>query len=384
MDFTFSEQSEMIRDTVRKFTEKEIKPIAAKMDKEKELDPALLKKMGQAGLFGLIVPEEYDGAGVDKASYCIAIEEISRGDASVSVTLSAHQSLACLPIIMDGTDEQKEKYLPPMASGEKIGAFALTEPGAGSDAAALKTSAERKDDIFIINGTKLWCSNGGIADVIIIFAVTDAEKGAHGGITAFIVEKNFPGFKVGKIEDKMGIRASNTAELIFENMEVPAENMLGIYGAGFLTAMKTLDVGRLGLGAGCVGASKEMLDMSTKHAGQRVQFGKPIAEHEAVQFMLADMAIDVYAMESIVYRTAGLADAGARFSRESAIVKAFCSEAGGRVVDMAMQIHAGMGYMADFPIERFYRDSRINRIFEGTNEIQRLVIFRDLFKKGGY
>ncbi|GMT42304.1 MAG: acyl-CoA dehydrogenase [bacterium] len=384
MDFKLTEQHEMIRDTVRKFTEREIKPVAAKMDREKELDPDLLKKMADEGLFGFIVPEEYGGAGLDKVGYCLAMEEIGRGDASVTVTLSAHQSLACVPIILDGSDEQKEKYLPLMAGGEKIGAFALTEPGAGSDAAALKTTAVRDGGNFIVNGTKLWCSNGGIAGVIIIFAVTDAEKGAHGGITAFIVESGFPGFKVGKIEDKMGIRASNTAELIFEDMKVPADNMLGIYGAGFITAMKTLDVGRLGLGAGCVGASKEMLEMSLRHASERVQFGKPIAEQGAVQFMLADMTMDVYAMESMVYRAASAADAGEKFSRESAIVKAFCSEAGDRVVDLAMQVHAGMGYMADYPVERFYRDSRINRIFEGTNEIQRLVIFRDLLKKGGY
>ncbi|MFQ5431143.1 MAG: acyl-CoA dehydrogenase family protein [Nitrospinota bacterium] len=384
MEFRFTEDHEMIRDMVRKFTDKEIKPIAERMDKEKKLDPDLLKKMAEAGLFGIIVPEEYDGAGADKIGYCIATEELSRGDASVAVTAGAHQSLCCTPIILDGSDEQKEKYLPPLARGEKIGAFGLTEPGAGSDAAALKTTAVREGDNFIINGSKIWITNGGIADVIVIFAVTDAEKGAHGGITAFIIEKDFPGFKLGKKEDKMGIRASDTTELIFENMVVPPENMLGYYGAGFITAMKTLDVGRLSLGAGCLGAAKEMQAVALKHASERVQFGKPIAEQQAVQFMLADMAIDIFAMESIIYRGAYMADAGEKFSRQSAIVKTFCSEAGDRVVDKAMQILAGMGFMTEFPVERFYRDSRINRIFEGTNEIQRWLIYRNLMKAAGY
>jgi alkylation response protein AidB-like acyl-CoA dehydrogenase len=374
----------MIRDMVRKFTEKEIKPIAERMDKEKKLDPELLKKMAEAGLFGMIVPEEYDGAGADKVGYCILTEELSRGDGSVAVTVGAHQSLCCTPIILDGTDEQKEKYLPPLARGEKIGAFGLTEPGAGSDAAALKTTAVREGDNFVINGSKIWITNGGIADVIVIFALTDPEKGAHGGITAFIIEKDFPGFKLGKTEDKMGIRASDTTELIFENMVVPSENMLGYYGAGFITAMKTLDIGRLSLGAGCLGAAKEMLEVAMKHASERVQFGKPIAEQQAVQFMLADMAIDIFAMESMVYRGAAMADAGEKFSRQSAFVKTFCSEAGDRVVDNAMQIMAGMGFMTEFPVERFYRDSRINRIFEGTNEIQRGLIYRSIMKEAGY
>jgi alkylation response protein AidB-like acyl-CoA dehydrogenase len=384
MEFQFSEDHEMIRDMVRKFTEKEIKPIAERMDKEKKLDPELLKKMAEAGLFGMIVPEEYDGAGADKVGYCILTEELSRGDGSVAVTVGAHQSLCCTPIILDGTDEQKEKYLPPLARGEKIGAFGLTEPGAGSDAAALKTTAVREGDNFVINGSKIWITNGGIADVIVIFALTDPEKGAHGGITAFIIEKDFPGFKLGKTEDKMGIRASDTTELIFENMVVPSENMLGYYGAGFITAMKTLDIGRLSLGAGCLGAAKEMLEVAMKHASERVQFGKPIAEQQAVQFMLADMAIDIFAMESMVYRGAAMADAGEKFSRQSAFVKTFCSEAGGRVVDNAMQIMAGMGFMTEFPVERFYRDSRINRIFEGTNEIQRGLIYRSIMKEAGY
>ena len=384
MEFRFTEDHEMIRDMVRKFTDKEVKPIAERMDKEKKLDPALLKKMGEAGLFGLIVPEEYDGAGADKVGYCIATEELSRGDASVAVTAGAHQSLCCTPIILDGSDGQKEKYLPPLARGEKIGAFGLTEPGAGSDAAAIKTTAVRDGDNFVINGSKIWITNGGLADIFVIFAVTDAEKGAHGGITAFIVEKDFPGFKLGKTEDKMGIRASDTTELIFEDMVVPPENMLGYYGAGFITAMKTLDVGRLSLGAGCLGAAKEMQDVALKHANERIQFGKPIADKQAVQFMIADMAIDIFAMESIIYRGASMADAGQKFSQQSAMVKTFCSEASDRVVDNAMQVLGGMGYMTEFPVERFYRDSRINRIFEGTSEIQRGLIFRSLMKEAGY
>ncbi|UCE07241.1 MAG: acyl-CoA dehydrogenase family protein [bacterium] len=384
MDFSLSDELNMLREMVHKFTEQKIKPIAQQIDVEGEIPQDLINQMAELGFFGICFPEEYGGAGAGELGYCILSEEISRGSASVTVLIGAHASIGAMSIYLDGTEEQKKKYLVPMAQGKKIGAFALTEANAGSDAAAIETTAVKDGNQFVINGSKIYISNGSIADVIVVYAVTDKALGAHGGVTAFIVEPDYPGFKLGREEDKMGIRGTHTSELIFEDMRVPAENVLGQFGAGFLTAMKALDRGRLGLGAGCLGSAKEVLAMSTKHAKERVQFGKPIGENQAIQWMLADMATEIYAMESMVYRTAWMCDKGMRFSRESAIVKAFCSEKADQIIHRAIQIHGGIGYMKDFPLERIYRDSRINLIFEGTNEIQRMIIVRDVMKKGGY
>ncbi len=384
MDFSLSEELLMLREMAHKFTEQEIKPIAEKIDVEGDIPQSLIKQMAELGFFGICFPEEYGGVGAGELGYCMVSEEVSRGSASVTVLLGAHASIGAMSIYLDGTEEQRKKYLVPLALGEKIAAFALTEPNAGSDAAALETTAVKDGNEFVINGNKIYISNGSIAETIIVFAVTDKALGAHGGVTAFIVETDFPGFKVVRDEDKMGIRGSHTSELLFEDMRVPAENVLGSYGAGFLTAMKALDRGRLGLGAGCLGAAKEVLNMSAKHAKERKQFGKPIGDNQAIQWMLADMCSDIYAMESIVYRTAWMCDQGMRYSRESAIVKAFCSEKADQIIHKAIQIHGGIGYMKDFPLERMYRDSRINLIFEGTNEIQRWIIARDILKKGGY
>jgi len=384
MDFQFTEEQRMIREMVRKFTDRDVRPLAAKIDQEKEIPKELIAKGAENGLFGIAIPETYGGSGFGEIGYCIMMEELSHGCASFAITVAAHQSIGCMPILLDGTEEQKQTFLVPMAAGEKLGAFALTEPGAGSDAGSLKTTAVEDGEDFIINGSKIWITNGGIADIVILYAVTDPSKGAHGGITAFIVPTDTPGFSVGTIEDKMGIRGSNTAELIFEGMRIPRSQVLGKVGEGFKNAMRTLDYGRLGLGAAALGASKEMLTLSIRHAGERKQFGRPIADQQIIQFYLAEMAAKIYAMESMVYRTAAMADAGERFSRESATVKLLCTEWQGEIVDRALQIHAGMGYMTHMPIERFYRDARINRIFEGTNEIQHIVIARDLLKKGGY
>jgi butyryl-CoA dehydrogenase len=312
------------------------------------------------------------------------MEELSHGCASFAITIAAHQSIGCMPILLDGTEEQKQRFLVPMAQGEKLGAFALTESGAGSDASALRTTAMEDGDAFVINGSKIWITNGGIADVVILYAANDPVKGPRGGITAFIVPTDTPGFSVGTIEEKMGIRGSNTAELIFEEMRIPRSQALGKVGEGFRNAMATLDYGRLGLGAAAVGASKEMLRLSITHANERKQFGRPLADQQIIQFYLAEMAARIYAMESMVYRTAAMADRGERFSRESAMVKYLCTDWQDWIVDKAMQVHGGMGYMTHMPIERFYRDSRINRIFEGTNEIQHIVIARDVLKKGEY
>jgi alkylation response protein AidB-like acyl-CoA dehydrogenase len=384
MDFQFTEEQRMIREMVKKFTDKEVRPLAADIDTNKEVPRELIRKAAENGLMGIAIPEAFGGSGFGEVGYCIMMEELAHGCASFAITIAAHQSIGCMPILLDGSEAQKEEFLIPMAVGKKLGAFALTEPAAGSDAGGLRTTAVKDGEHFVINGSKIWITNGGIADTVILYAVTDPGKGARGGITAFIVPSDADGFSVGTIEEKMGIRGSNTAELIFDDMRIHRSHVLGNVGEGFNNAMKTLDYGRLGLGASAVGASKEMLALSVKHASERQQFGKPIADQQIIQFYLADMAAKIFAMESMVYRTADMADRDMKFSRESAIVKALCTEWQDWIVDKAMQIHGGMGYMTHMPIERFYRDSRINRIFEGTNEIQRIVIARDVLKKGHF
>lgn len=376
-EFKFTEEQNMLRDMVKDFTNNEIKPIASKIDQEGKIPDQLIKKMAEIGLLGISFPEEYGGSGFGEVGYCLMQEEIGRGCMSTATFIGAHQSIGSNAIYLGGTEEQKKKFLVPLAQGEKIAAFGLTEAQAGSDSFHLKTKADIDGDEWVINGEKLWITNGGIADIISLFART--EK----GISAFIVETNTPGFKAGPAEKKMGIRGSVTNALSLENVRIPKENLLGTDGRGFLLAMKTLDAGRLGLGAACLGVSKEMLELSTKFAKERVQFDHPIAQFQAIQFMLADMAVMIYNMESIVYRTAIDYDLRKDISRQSAIVKLYCSEALDRVVDFAVQIHGGMGYSQELSIERFYRDSRINRIFEGTNEIQKGIIAREIIKKSG-
>jgi alkylation response protein AidB-like acyl-CoA dehydrogenase len=384
VDFTFTEEQVMLRDLVRKFVDHEVRPLAESIDREKKVPPELIKKIGALGLMGLPIPEQYGGAGVGEMGYCIAVEEVSRGCSSTAITIGAHTSIGSMSICLDGSEELKQKYLPSLARGEKIAAYCLTEAGAGSDAAAIETTAKPEGDDWILSGTKLFITNGGIADVYVVFAANDRYLGPRGGITAFVVERSFAGVEIGPEEEKMGIRGSSTAEVHLEQVRVPGENVIGNVGNGFYTAMKVLDIGRLGLGAGAIGLSREVLDLSIAHAKQRVQFGQPIIERGMVQAMLAEMAADIYAMEGMVYRTAWMADQGMKFGCEAAIVKMFCSEALGRVADKGVQIHGGMGYMQELPLERAYRDARINRIFEGTNEIQRIVIARALAKKGSY
>ncbi len=384
IQFEFTEEQNMLREMVRKFTDKEVKPLAQQIDRQHKIPRELLTKAAELGLLGIPFPEKYGGSGFGEVGYCILLEELSHGCASTTVTIGAHTGLAAMSIYLGGTEDQKQRYVAPMARGEKLGAYALTEPGAGSDAANIQTTAVRDGNHWVLNGTKLWITNGGIADVFVVYAVTDRALKARGGITAFIVEKEFPGFSAHELGEKMGIRGSSTAELVFQDVRVPKENVLGQVGAGFVVAMQTLDESRLSLSAGCIGASKELISLCTEFAKKRVAFGQPIANFQAIQWMLAEMAMEVYLMESIVYRTAGMYDQGQRITREGAICKAYCSEALDRVVDKAVQLHGGMGYMGEYPVERFYRDSRINRIFEGTNEIQRIVIAEDLLKKGGY
>jgi alkylation response protein AidB-like acyl-CoA dehydrogenase len=375
--FPFSEEQLMLRDMVRDFVNSEIKPIAAKIDQEERIPPELIQKLKDLGLMGAVFPPEYGGGGFGEVGYCLMQEEVGHGCMSTATFIGAHESIGANAIYIGGTDFLKKKYLVPLAEGKMIGAFALTEVLAGSDSFNLRTKAVKEGNEWVINGEKMWITNGALADVVSLFARTER------GITGFVVETKTPGYHAGPAEKKMGIRGSVTNAITLENVRVPAENMIGEEGRGFLVAMKTLDAGRLGLGAACVGASKEMLELSTKYAKERVQFDVPISQFEAIQFYLADMATIIYAMDSMVYRTAFDYDAGRQISRQAAQVKLFCSEGLGKVVDMAVQIHGGMGYSREMPIERFYRDSRINRIFEGTNEIQKVVIAREVLKKGG-
>jgi len=379
MDFTFTEEHEMIRELARKFADKEVKPLAEAIDKNGEVPLELINKAAELGFLGVPFPEEYGGGDMGEIGYCIVLEEIARACLSTAVVIGGHVSIGTMAIYISGTEDQKHKFLPVLCAGEKLAAFALTEPQAGSDAGAIASFAERKGDKYILNGQKTFITNGGVADVYSVFASTDRSAGVR-GITAFIVEKDMPGFRAGLPEDKMGIRGSHTTDLFFEDVEIPAGNRLGAEGEGFRIAMKTLDAGRLSLGAQCLGTAKEALALSVKHANSREQFGKPIAKLQAIQWMLAEMSTDILAMESMVYRGAWMCDAGLAFSRQSAQIKLFCSEALGRIVDKAVQIHGGMGYMREYPIERFYRDARITRIFEGTNEIQKLVIAKDVLR----
>jgi len=377
IEFEFTEEQKMLREMVRDFTNSEIKPIANKIDEEGQIPPELIQKLSDTGLMGTAFSTEYGGGGFGEIGYCIAQEEVARGCLSTATFIGAHQSIGTNAIYIGGSEALKKKYVVPLAEGKMIGAFGLTEASAGSDSFNLRTRAHKDGDDWIISGEKIWITNGPIADIVSLFARTER------GITGFVVETKSPGFKAGLPEKKMGIRGSVTSTLILDNVRVPKENIIGEDGRGFLIAMKTLDAGRLGLGACCIGGSKEMLVLSTKYAKERKQFDVPIAQFQAIQFMLADMAMMIYAMESIAYRTAAAYDKGEPISRYSAAVKLYCSEAFDRIVDMAVQIHGGMGYSKELPIERFYRDSRINRIFEGTSEIQRLIMAKEVMKRNG-
>lgn len=377
IEFEFTEEQKMLREMVRDFTNSEIKPIANKIDEEGQIPPELIQKLSDTGLMGTAFSTEYGGGGFGEIGYCIAQEEVARGCLSTATLIGAHQSIGTNAIYIGGSEALKKKYVVPLAEGKMIGAFGLTESGAGSDSFNLRTRAHKDGNDWIISGEKIWITNGPIADIVSLFARTER------GITGFVVETKSPGFKAGLPEKKMGIRGSVTSTLVLDNVRVPKENIIGEDGRGFLIAMKTLDAGRLGLGACCIGGSKEMLVLSTKYAKERKQFDVPIAQFQAIQFMLADMAMMIYAMESIAYRTAAAYDKGEPISRYSAAVKLYCSEAFDRIVDMAVQIHGGMGYSKELPIERFYRDSRINRIFEGTSEIQRLIMAKEVMKRNG-
>ncbi|PEE44253.1 acyl-CoA dehydrogenase AcdA [Bacillus pseudomycoides] len=379
MDFKLSEEHEMIRKMVRDFARNEVAPTAAERDEEERFDRALFDQMADLGLTGIPWPEEYGGIGSDYLAYVIAIEELSRVCASTGVTLSAHTSLAGWPIFKFGTEEQKQKFLRPMAEGKKIGAYGLTEPGSGSDAGGMRTTAKRDGDHYILNGSKIFITNGGIADIYVVFALTDPESKQR-GTSAFIVESDALGFSVGKKESKLGIRSSPTTEIMFEDCRIPAENLLGEEGQGFKIAMQTLDGGRNGIAAQAVGIAQGALDASVEYARERHQFGKPIAAQQGIGFKLADMATSVEAARLLTYQAAWLESEGLPYGKESAMSKVFAGDTAMKVTTEAVQVFGGYGYTKDYPVERFMRDAKITQIYEGTQEIQRLVISRMLTK----
>ncbi len=380
MDFVLPENIRLMRDTVQRFVKNDLEPISQKVEEEEKIPESIVQKMREMGFFGLSIPEEYGGMGLGTLGECVLNEEFGKVNACFRSRFGTNNGIGSQGILIDGTQEQKDKYLPRIASGEWTAAFALTEPNAGSDAANIQTKAEKKGDYYLLNGLKHFITNGDIADVSTVMAVTDKSKGPR-GVTAFIVEKTFPGFSVGKIDKKMGVHGNNTSELVFEDCKVPASNIIGLQeGKGFSTAMKVLEKGRITIAATCVGTAQYCLDVSIAHAKQRVQFGKPIAANQAIQWMLADMAIAIYTGRQIIYHTAWCRDQKQRVTQQAAMCKVYCTEMVNRVADSALQIHGGMGYMKESPIERIYRDMRLMRIFDGTSEVQRMVIARELLK----
>ena len=378
MDFTFSEEHRMIIDGAKKFAEKELAPLAAEYDEKQEANVGALRALGELGYLGMTVPDQYGGTGVGAVAYAGAMVEFSKVDSGVSVGVSVQNSLVNDAIMMFGTEDQKKAYLPKLASGEWLGCFSLTEAGAGSDPGHIRATAVRDGDDFVLNGTKNFTTNGGFADIIIAFFSTDREKGAK-GISAILVPKETPGFEVGKHEDKLGIRSSSTTEMVFTDCRVPAANLLGQENKGLNIALATLDCGRIGIAAQAVGIAEAALEEAVKYAKERVQFGKPLTEFQSLQFMLADMAVDVELAKTMLYRVAWMKDSGVKkFTKESAMIKLFASEMAHRVCHKALQIHGGYGFLKDYKIERLYRDQRITEIYEGTSEIQRLVIARSL------
>jgi len=373
LNFNLSEEQMLLQRTVREFAESEVKPLARENDEAGHFPRETFRKAAELGLTGVAVPECEGGAGFDHISYAIVIEEISRVCASSGVILSVQNSLYCDPIHRFGNENQKKKFLLPFARGEKIGCYALTEPQAGSNAAALTTKAVKMGDRYIVSGTKAWITNGGAADAAIVYVNTDPSKGER-GITALVIERGTPGFKVGKEEKKLGINATACTELSFTDCEVPVDNRIGNEGEGYKIALSTLDAGRVGIGAQATGIAQGALEQAAAYAKQRQAFGHPIAEFQAIQFMLADMATEIDAARLLVRKAAWKQDTGARFSMEASIAKLFASETATRVTHKAIQVHGGNGYSREYPVERMYRDARITEIYEGTSEIQRLVI----------
>jgi alkylation response protein AidB-like acyl-CoA dehydrogenase len=381
VDFQFTEEQQQLRRSIREFAEGEIAPHVMEWDETSHFPLEIMPKLAEMGLLGVIFPEQYGGAGLGYMEYVIAIEELSRVDGSVGIIVAAHTSLCSNHIFKFGSEAQKQKYLVPLAQGKKIGAWSLTEPEAGSDAGGTRTAAARDGDSWVINGAKTFTTNGHYADICVAMAVTDKSKNSH-GISAFIVEKGTPGLRPGKKENKLGLRASDTSEMILNDCRVPRENLLGAEGEGFIGSLKILDGGRISIAALGLGMAQGALDAAVKYAKQRKQFGQPISEFQAIQFKLADMATQVEAARLLVYQAAWLADSGAqRFTRESSMAKLFASEVAVQVANECVQIHGGYGFTKDYPAEKFYRDVKLCTIGEGTSEIQKLVIARQLLGK---
>ncbi len=378
MELRFTEEQAMMRKMVRDFAQTEIKPMIPRMEAG-EFPREIIKKMADLGLMGVTIPEKYGGSEMDYLSYIIAIHELSKVSAAVGVILSVHISVGTNPILYFGNEEQKQRFVPKLASGEYLGAFCLTEPGSGSDAASLKTRAVKKDDHYLLNGSKIFITNGGEADTYIVFASTDPEQGRK-GISTFIVEKDMPGLVIGKNEEKMGLHGSMTVQLTFEDMKVPIENLLGEEGEGFKIAMANLDTGRIGIAAQALGIAEAAFEHAVEYAKERVQFGKPIAAQQGVGFKLADMATAVEASRLLVYRAATLRAKGEPCGKEASIAKLFASKTAMDVATEAIQVYGGYGYTEDYPVERFFRDAKVTEIYEGTSEIQRIVISKHLTK----
>ena len=379
MEFDLSPEHEMIRQTARDFAEKEIRPVAAHVDKTGEFPKATIAKMAGLGFLGMAIPEEYEGAGLDAVALVVAIEEVARVCGSHALIMAAHNSLCTGNIWLAGNEDQRRTYIPDLASGRKIGAWALTEPTSGSDAAAMQTTAKQVKDGWILNGTKTFCTNAPVAGTFVIHAISEPAKGNR-GISAFIVERGNRGLSIGRVEDKLGVRGSATSQVILSDCRVPKGALLGKENEGFVNALKILDGGRIGIGAMAVGIAQGAFEETVKYAKERIQFSKPIAEHQAIQFMLADMATRIDAARTLVHRAAWLKDRGQPFKKEAAMGKLYASEMSSFVTNKAVQIHGGYGYISDYPVERMLRDAKLTEIGEGTSEIQRIVIAKELLQ----
>ncbi|HVW79216.1 MAG TPA: acyl-CoA dehydrogenase [Alloacidobacterium sp.] len=377
--FKLTEEQEQLRKEIREFAQREIAPNVSRWDEASEFPAEVVKQMGQMGLMGIIFPVEYGGAGLSYIDYMTAIEELSAVDGSIGIIVAAHNSLCSNHIFLAGNEEQRQKYIPKLAGGEWLGAWGLTEPNSGSDAAGARATAVRKGHTWVLNGNKTFITNGHYADVAVVIAVTDKTQGTH-GLSAFVVEKGTPGFRPGKKENKLGLRASDTSELIFEDCEIPAENLLGNLGEGFVDSMRVLDGGRISIAALSLGIARGALEASLRYVKERRQFGKAIAEFQGVQWKLADMATELDAARLLTMRAAVLKDAGNRVTRESAMAKLYASEVAVRICNEAVQLHGGYGFIKDYPAEKYYRDVKLCTIGEGTSEIQRMVIAREILK----
>ncbi|MFD9625724.1 acyl-CoA dehydrogenase family protein [Peribacillus muralis] len=381
MTITLTKEMQQMKEMIGHFVEREVEPYAIQIEEEDAIPQHLVDIAKDLGLFGISIPEQYGGIGLNAVGKAIVLEQLGRTHNGFVSLISAHTGIGSTGLVKLASEHLKAKYLPEMAAGTKIAAFALSEPGAGSDATNLATSAEKKGDYWVMNGTKHFITNGPIADVYTVFALTDKDKGAKGGITAFLVERDFPGLIVGKKDKKMGLRGSYTSQVIFEDCIIPEENVIGEVGMGYISALTILGEGRVGLAARAVGSCGKLIELSAKYAKERIQFNKPIADNQAIQWMLADMATETEAARALTMMAAQKIDEGKKVIKEASMAKLFASDVFNRVADKAVQIHGGMGYMAEYPVERFYRDARITKIYEGTNEIQRLIIARNVLEE---